>query len=121
MKVEKQPLTIEDVNGLLEMLTGGALPEGMIMDSQPRLSRKEAFGIIWFLQEHLGILPDNFEMCEVCEQLFDSHSEGYIIDGTDDPDEHYEDMSITKTMLEENDGKMFCSIECESKYWRRKG
>jgi len=41
-----------------------------------KLSQKKAFHIIWFLQEHLRILPDNIERCSICGELYDSNSSG---------------------------------------------
>ena len=44
--------------------------------NQPKLSPKKAFTIIWYLQEHLRILPDHIEQCDVCKELFNTWSEG---------------------------------------------
>ena len=41
-----------------------------------KLSQKKAFHIIWYLQEHLRILPDNIERCDICGKLYDSNQEG---------------------------------------------
>lgn len=43
---------------------------------KPKLSVKKAFAIIWYLQEHMRILPDNIEKCDNCNDLFDHNSEG---------------------------------------------
>jgi hypothetical protein len=43
---------------------------------QPKLSRKKAFAIIWYLQEHFPVFPDNVEQCSLCGELFDSDSDG---------------------------------------------
>ena len=43
---------------------------------QPKLTKKQAFSIIWYLQEHFSVLPDNIEKCWCCGELFDSYSEG---------------------------------------------
>ena len=42
----------------------------------PRLSAKKAFSIIWYLQEHMRILPSRIERCWSCGELFDQDSEG---------------------------------------------
>jgi hypothetical protein len=42
----------------------------------PKLKQKKAFAIIWYLQEHFPVFPDQIERCDVCGELFDSHSEG---------------------------------------------
>ena len=43
---------------------------------QPKLSKKKAFAIIWYLQERMRVLPENIEMCDNCGELYDAHSEG---------------------------------------------
>lgn len=40
------------------------------------LSQKQAWRIIWYLQEHFPILPDNFERCDECGYIYDAKSEG---------------------------------------------
>lgn len=110
-------MEFEKIEELMNMLIGESLPQGMSMDNQPQLSHKQAFSVIWFLQEHLGILPDNVEMCSICEGLFDANHEGFIIDGTDIPDQWQEDAGVTREMLQQNDGAKFCSPECEYKFW----
>ena len=44
---------------------------------QLKLSKKKAFTIIWYLQEHFPVLPDQIEQCSVCGDLFDSYESGY--------------------------------------------
>ena len=106
---------------VMDMLTGDKLPEGMTIRYQPQLSREEAFSVIWFLQEHLRVLPDNIEMCSVCKELFDVETGGHIIDSTDDTyDEWYEDIGVKQSDLEACDGTKFCSAHCEVKFWRSK-
>lgn len=41
-----------------------------------KLNHKKAWTIVWYLQEHFPILPDQIEKCDVCNCLFDTHSEG---------------------------------------------
>jgi len=56
----------------------GELPEGMRLQKghKPNMSEKKAFTIVWYLQEHIRILPDNIERCDICGDLYDSNSEG---------------------------------------------
>lgn len=115
--MKEEIVTIEQIDELLEMLTGKELPEGMVMCSQPQLSRKQAFSVVWFLQEHLLILPDHFEMCNVCEGLFDTRHDGFTVDGTDIPSSWHEDHDVTQEMLEQHDGFNFCSEICEYGFW----
>lgn len=65
------------VDEFYRFLQGGC-PNGMEIGthSQPRLSQKKAFTIIWYLQEHLRVLPDHIERCDTCGELYDSHSAG---------------------------------------------
>lgn len=113
-------MELEQVEELMDMLTGKCLPEGMVIKHKPILSRKQAFSIIWFLQEYMNILPDNFEMCHICGELFDAHSGGFVVDGTDAPDEWQKDIGVTQEMLQQSDGTKFCSSGCEYKFWSSK-
>jgi len=68
---------LEWVEEFYEFLQG-TLPGGIKMGRghQPQMSAKKAFSIIWYLQEHFPVLPDNIERCSNCGSLFDSNSEG---------------------------------------------
>lgn len=57
----------------------GNVPDGIRLKRghKPKLSEKKAFAIIWYLQEHLPILPDMIERCDKCGELYDSYSSGY--------------------------------------------
>jgi len=68
---------IEWVDEFYEFLQGN-IPEGIYLarHSKPKLTQKKAFAIIWYLQEHFCILPDNIERCDYCGGLYDSNSEG---------------------------------------------
>jgi hypothetical protein len=72
----------EKFEELYRFLRDGKLPEGMQMPKShiPKMSGKKAFTIIWYLQEHLGVLPDNVEQCQDCQDLFDSDKEGFYLD-----------------------------------------
>lgn len=107
-----------DIEELVDMLTGKSLPEGVFISNSLNLSRKQASSVVWFLQEHMKILPSNFEFCNICESIFDTHCDGYIVDGTDIPDEFQVGLGVTQEMLSKHDGTMFCSIECEAKHWQ---
>ncbi len=56
----------------------GEVPEELSITRghQPKLSEKKANHVIWYLQEHLKILPDNIDRCDNCGNLFDSRTEG---------------------------------------------
>lgn len=115
--MNRNDVTFEQVEELMNMLVGGRLPEGMIMPNQPKLSRRQAFSVIWFLQEHLCVLPVHFEMCDVCEELFDERHSGFTVDGTDVPSSWHEENGVTREMLREHDGAKFCSMNCEYRFW----
>lgn len=115
--MDRNDVTFEQIKELMNMLTGGELPEGMIMVTQPKLSREQAFSAIWFLQEHLCVLPDHFEMCNVCGDLFDTRHDGFTVDGTDVPGLWHEENNVTQEMLKRYDGFNFCSMGCEYHFW----
>jgi hypothetical protein len=56
----------------------GENPEGIQTrkHNSPKMTPKKAFTIIWYLQEHLRVLPDHIEKCSCCNDLYDSNSEG---------------------------------------------
>jgi hypothetical protein len=68
-------LDIEKTRELNEFLMGQT-PPGFHLTSQPKLSRKMAFSVIYVLQEHFGLIPDHFEKCDRCGYIFDSEREG---------------------------------------------
>jgi len=72
-------ITLEQVRELHQFLQG-VVPKEVQLANPPKLTPEKAFDVIWFLQEHLGVLPDNFEMCQVCHEIFDQHSEGWVLD-----------------------------------------
>jgi hypothetical protein len=52
----------------------------------PKVSTKQAFAVIYFLQKRLHVLPDCIEQCSVCKELFDTDSEG-VYGGDEDDDD----------------------------------
>jgi len=68
----------DKIEELYNYLRGISLPDGVGV-KMPKLSDKMAFTVIWLLQEHFHILPDNIEKCRGCRELFDSDSEGYCL------------------------------------------
>ena len=87
----KMEITFEQINELYNFLANGELPGGMIMPSRPKLGKNKAFNVIWFLQEHLKILPDKYEQCCRCKDIYDTWSEGEYIEKSD---RHYCDACI---------------------------
>ena len=66
---------LDKINEFYEFLQGN-LPEGMHLGRGHgvKLSKNKAMSIIWYLQEHLSILPDNIEKCSICGDLYDTWS-----------------------------------------------
>jgi len=54
----------------------GEIPEKITMQDPLSLTAKQAFSIIWYLQEHFPLIPDTIERCVDCGVLFNSDSEG---------------------------------------------
>jgi len=68
------------VEEFYEFLQKKSIPEGFVMGRNlPRLTPKQAFKVIYILQEFLHILPDCFEQCQECLCLFDSDREGFYL------------------------------------------
>ena len=70
-----QEIRLEHVQELYEFLQG-KLPDCISMKPRPKLSQRRAFQVIWFLQERLGLIPDNYDRCVGCGVIYDSNSEG---------------------------------------------
>lgn len=75
-------VTFEQTLELFEFLQGNAPDEILIVD-HPKLTKEVAFNVIWFLQEHMGIIPSNYEQCKKCKELFDDHHSGCMADYCD--------------------------------------
>ena len=102
------------------MMTGQSLPDGVTMANQPTLSRQNAFSVVWFLQEHLRILPDNIELCFKCGCLYDADYGGTFIndESWDNEREFYERIGVDQARLIAADGVSFCSTECELSFFK---
>ena len=81
-RMTREEMTVQKAQELFDMLTGKRIPSGITIPHPPNLSPQQAFGVIWFLQEHLRIIPDTFEMCAVCSTIFDTREEGWFVDET---------------------------------------
>lgn len=78
--------TIEEMETLYDFLADGKLPDGVKVQKSPKLGRETAFSVIWFLQEITEVLPDYYEACDSCHDLFDDHGEGRY---DEDTGKHY--------------------------------
>lgn len=76
----KNEITLEQVVELYEFLKGEKLPGAITIakESMPNLNPEIAMTVIWFLQEHFRILPDHYEQCANCLELYDSYCEGHF-------------------------------------------
>jgi hypothetical protein len=82
------PVTLEETQALFNWLKGEPIENIHFPDGeQPELTNEQAFSVIYFLQEALGIIPDHYEMCKGCSEIFDNDSEGTCIsDDSEDED-----------------------------------
>ncbi len=74
-------ISLEEVDSLYRFLQG-ELPPNLYMKAHPRLSPQMAFRIIYYLQEQMGILPDSYERCISCGELYDADVGGSSEKGT---------------------------------------
>lgn len=56
----------------------GKSPDGISIGKghKPAMTDKKAYSIIWYLQEHFPVFPDNIERCSICSELYDTDCEG---------------------------------------------
>ncbi|MBR1742835.1 MAG: hypothetical protein IJ733_13395 [Lachnospiraceae bacterium] len=72
-------MSIEDAQELYEFLQGKqpeTLKKRFLFKAVPDLAQDQAFAVIYYLQEHLGLIPDIYEKCGCCGRLYDSGEEG---------------------------------------------
>jgi hypothetical protein len=104
-------ITLEQTQKLFDMLQGGEL-DGMTLAEQPKLSARAAFSVIYYLQEELGIIPDTYEACAVCGELYDADCDGHVV-SEDTIDGWYEENGISLSAIKKHEGAHVCSEECE--------
>lgn len=109
-------ITTEQIQELMDFLTGNRLPPDWEINESPKLSPDTAFSVIYFLQERLYLIPDKFEKCEICDSIFDSQAEGYIISDEYDED-FYPDIGVSEDDHRQNVDRHFCRHECEVAFW----
>jgi hypothetical protein len=111
-------LTIEQVQEFYDYLKGEFMPNEFIIESQ-KLSKNKAQSILYILQEYFHIMPNTFEICENCDNLFDTGNEGFCHDCEDCENksciELYPDIPRKKLQKILN-YKYFCSEGCERIY-----
>lgn len=75
-----EDIPFEKINEFYLWLQGKGCPEGFSFEEKMSLTDKQAFGVIYYLQECLELMPDNIERCIACGDLFDFYEEGTSID-----------------------------------------
>ena len=73
-----QVASFDETSDLYRWLQGEKM-EGYEIQNQPNLNQEQAFAVIYILQEGFGFIPDIFEKCDVCGNLYDSDMEGETI------------------------------------------
>lgn len=71
--------TLEEANQLYLWLQHKAYDDECtytLGDLTPYLTDDEAFAVIYYLQEKIGIIPTTYEKCPICGKLYDSEREG---------------------------------------------
>ena len=73
-----RPVSLERVEEFYEFLMG-KVPDGIKVSSRmtPKLSKRMAFTIVWFLQEQTQVFPDHYEQCRKCKGLYNTENDGH--------------------------------------------
>ncbi len=96
---KREDTDLEWVTEFYEFLQGN-IPEKITLGRghNPKLSKKKAFAIIWYLQEHFPVFTDRIEKCSVCDDLYDGWSGGHYSEkqgkhycGSCDTEHNFED------------------------------
>lgn len=74
----EEKVTLEAVEELFDFLQGDC-PKNIKIKHMPKLSEKEAFAVIYYLQEQMQLIPDIYEMCDKCFRIYDSNYEGTVV------------------------------------------
>lgn len=77
--IEISDTTLEKVQEFYNWLQGESCPGDIEFTHSPKLTPEEAFSVVYYLQEELGVLPDKYEMCRECKDIYDSENEGASI------------------------------------------
>ena len=72
---EHDEITLEEVETLYAFLQGEC-PKGFYIKNMPNLTPDQAFAVIYYLQEGMYLIPDKYEKCRECDDLYDSENEG---------------------------------------------
>jgi len=101
---DKQELSLEQLQEFYSWLQGNVKRTEWAENNVPHLDAKTAWRIIYELQDWLRVLPDHFELCDECGELFDMDYGGVHVDD-------WEKVSVWmgySTVTKEDEGKTFC-------------
>lgn len=87
-------------NTRIESLSNVVLPDYNIWTKKahlPKLTDEQAFLVIYVLQEKYGIIPDTYEQCSCCGELYDSDEEGQCYEEEPYCDTCYSKLDVTDT------------------------
>lgn len=81
MSDEPKKSDLERTQELLDFLMGVFPDRYKIPKKQrPKLTREQAFTVIWYLGNQYWQVTDHVEKCDVCGALYDAHREGACLD-----------------------------------------
>jgi len=75
--MQTDEITLEQVEELYRFLQGEC-PEDFFIKSMPNLTPDQAFAVIYYLREGMRLIPDKYEKCRECDDLYDSRDEGCL-------------------------------------------
>ena len=74
----RAPIDVDLVDQFHGFLMGGQPPGGITLRKRPRkMTAEQSMAVIYVIQEFLHALPDCFEMCNQCQRIYDTESEGH--------------------------------------------
>jgi hypothetical protein len=116
---------IEAVNKFSQWLQTGESQEEISIDTDskpPRMNAQQAYAVVFYLQEVIGLVPDSYELCARCQNIFDFDNEGmYLDDGYwHEQSEYYIERGISEEELIPAYGNFLCSESCELSFIRAK-
>jgi hypothetical protein len=72
---DRDEISLESVEDLYKFLQG-KVPHCLTLREPPKLSKRAAFAVIYYLQEIMHLIPDHYERCNICGVLYDIEQEG---------------------------------------------
>ena len=67
----------EELFAFLQGMPGGCR---VAKSHRPKLTPEQAWSVIWYLGNQYWQVPDHIERCDICGDLFDTHSGGDCLD-----------------------------------------